>query len=337
MSTKQEQQINFFQQELAPWLFSDEFIQRKNNIKIKFKLNDELGEKFDIIVRDLFLQKVKTKNLYEAVRGILLFSEEKNKAIAKDIIGFLVLPVAIYFEGLPFDDLENLGGNPDSYEVPKNITEIYEQIREIEELKRAELEFAQDLEFYNQTKNILARMSTEQVEDLNDRLLVNYQLKNLSWSDIFLKSNYVSKEYKKINEFFKNFHEQINKKDPIAITAYLLVLAKQGSLDEIFERDDKIKEIFSKHLEKKFSKKIANHFAKNLREPVYLSYFLQHILKDILKLDDNESAVLAIKLVNELKRAGDKQYLPIAYGDLQAGSFKWKAIIDKDDRLELAD
>ncbi len=138
-------------------------------------------------------------------------------------------------------------------------------------------------------------------------------------------------------ELFESFHQVINSKDKDNIYLYLFVFAKKGKLDEIFEQDLKIKEIFIQHLNKKFSKKIADHFANNLREPVYLSYFLQHILKDILKLNDGESAVLAIKLVNELKRAGDKQYLPIAYGDLKIGEFKWKIILEKDDRLELAD
>lgn len=337
MTAKQNKALSFFQQELISWIFNDEFMQRQKDIRVKFKLSDAQGEKFNIIVKELFLKKVTTNNLYEAVRGILLLDEEKSKEISKDIIGFLVLPVAIYFDGLPFDDLEKLGGSPDTYQAPKSIQEVYEQIKEIEELRQAELELQQNLKTYSQTKNILTNASFVEVENFSNKLLANYQLSTLTWSDVLLKANYLLKDYKKTKYFFKNFHDNINKKNIINIAAHLLVLAKQGHLDEIFERDVEIKDIFKNHLEKKFREKIANHFEKNLREPVYLSYFLQHILKDILKLDENESAVLAIKLVNELKRAGDKQYLPIAYGDLQTGVFKWKEIVDKDDRLELAD
>lgn len=171
--------------------------------------------------------------------------------------------------------------------------------------------------------------------DKKEKILQSYINYQKFINKIIAKADSLLGQSKKI--LFENFHQAINSKDKNSIYLHLFVFARQGNLDEIFEHDVKIKEIFEKHLTKKFSKKIANHFEKNLREPVYMSYFLQHILKDILKLDENESAVLAIKLVNELKRAGDKQYLPIAYGDLKTGVFKWKGIMEKNDKLELAD
>jgi len=169
--------------------------------------------------------------------------------------------------------------------------------------------------------------------DFSNKLLNSYKLSKINEYDIYKKlKNWPAIHTK---EFEKIFHLGINKRELVSIIVSLYKLAKDGYLDEIFERDIKIKEIFKAHLAKKFTEKLAAHFEQNLREPVYLSYFLQHILKDILKLDENESAVLAIKLVNELKRAGDKQYLPIAYGDLKEGIFKWKGIVEKDDKLEL--
>jgi len=176
-------------------------------------------------------------------------------------------------------------------------------------------------------------ISKKEDNDKKEKILQDYIKYQKFINKIILKSEILLKEPDK--SLHGKFHQVINDKDKSGIYLFLFIFAKQGNLDEIFERDDKIKEIFKKHLAKKFTEKIANHFEKNLREPVYLSYFLQHILKDILKLDENESAVLAIKLVNELKRAGDKQYLPIAYGDLKEGIFKWKGIVEKDDKLEL--
>jgi len=166
-------------------------------------------------------------------------------------------------------------------------------------------------------------------------LIQAYRLTQVDWDKIVKESNKILGSVNIESEFQKNFHNAINTKNSLLLITYLFILAQKGHLDEIFERDIKIKEIFKAHLAKKFTAKLASHFEANLREPVYLSYFLQHILKDILKLNENESAVLAIKLVNELKRAGDKQYLPIAYGDLKEGIFKWKGIVEKDDKLEL--
>lgn len=177
---------------------------------------------------------------------------------------------------------------------------------------------------------VVKKTDPKAVELYNKYLLRDINLKVYEKEKVRYK-----KLYENFSDFLKEFHQIINDRKKEQIIAALTVIASHGHLDEIFERDIKIKEIFKTHLAKKFTEKLAQHFEANLREPVYLSYFLQHILKDILKLNENESAVLAIKLVNELKRAGDKQYLPIAYGDLQAGIFKWKGIVEKDDRLEL--
>ncbi len=209
---------------------------------------------------------------------------------------------------------------------------VIEEIR-MDKISEFEKSIKQIFEIRNQT----ADQPIKEKEFSYQALMQSYNLNKFSWQKIVLEADNLIDYNKKTLEFKNSFHQAINDKNNIILIAHLLVLARNGYLDEIFERDDKIKEIFKKHLAKKFTEKIADHFEKNLREPVYLSYFLQHILKDILKLDENESAVLAIKLVNELKRAGDKQYLPIAYGDMKSGMFKWKGIIDKGDRLELAD
>jgi hypothetical protein len=174
-------------------------------------------------------------------------------------------------------------------------------------------------------------------------LIKAYKLTQVDWNKVVSEANKLAGAVNIQSEFQKDFHNAINTKNTLLLISYLFILARQGVLDEIFERDEKIKEIFKAHLAKKFSVKLAEHFEHNLRAPVYLSYFLQHILKDILKFDENESAVLAIKLVNELKRSVStdlgqvegKQYLSIAYGDLPTGTFKWKEIMEKDDSLEL--
>ncbi len=174
-------------------------------------------------------------------------------------------------------------------------------------------------------------------KDKKDQLLSNYRVASIDWGRVQETAKKIQSQFKRFDVFRKNFHGAINRRDKERILASLLVLAKQGKLDEIFEIDEKIRDIFAQHLQKKFSEKLAQHFLQNLRDPVYISYFLQHLLKDILKLDENESAVIAIKLANELKRAGDKEYLAIAYGDLSDGTFKWKTIIEEDAKLTLAD
>ncbi len=193
--------------------------------------------------------------------------------------------------------------------------------------------------------NSITREIPKEIANKQNQLMEKYILSSLNWNSIKSEMTKDKKLYIKPAQFQKYFHQAINSKDKEKIVAGLYTLAYFGHLDEIFERDQKIKEIFVAHLQKKFTAQLAEHFSKGLREPVYLSYFLQHILKDILRLSENESAVLAIKLVNELKRAplrqgyegqaGDKQYIAIAYGDLESGEFKWKEIIEKENKLYL--
>lgn len=185
------------------------------------------------------------------------------------------------------------------------------------------------------SKPVEVLIKKEGVDCLTDNLLRSYNLRSIKWTTVEKRLSKLTEIYTQLHKFQKQFHQAINSRSKEDIVAGLMVLASQGHLDEIFERDAKIKEIYKAHLAKKFSDKLAQDMEDNLRAPVYLSYFLQHLLKDILKLNENESAVLAIKLVNELKRAGDKQYLAIAYGDLASGRFKWKTIVEKEDRLEL--
>jgi len=170
---------------------------------------------------------------------------------------------------------------------------------------------------------------------LTDALLHNYVVRAVNWQEVVVRAQELLQIAGDTTKFQLQFHQAINQRDSKEIAAYLFALAHQGKLDEIFEYDKKVRDIFYKHLVKKFSAELGAHFKSNLRQPVYLSYFLQHVLKDILKFSDNESAVIAVKLTNELKRAGDKEYLPIAYGDLETGAFKWKTIIEKDDTLDL--
>ncbi len=226
-----------------------------------------------------------------------------------------------------------------SKDILEKILEIYDVLlfgrRDLSEGESAKIPAAGiSIDFGLPTKEQTRQSDIK--DDLKNKLLSNYRLDTIRWEEVRGIASKIGK-LEKQKEFLLKFHQFINSRDKEGILASLLVLAKQGKLDEIFEIDKKIRDIFAQHLQKKFSEKLAQHFLQNLREPVYISYFLQHLLKDILKLDENESAVIAIKLANELKRAGDKEYLAIAYGDLSDGTFKWKTIIEEDAKLTLAD
>lgn len=275
-------------------------------------------------------------------------SQEDEEIIEKLFVFYKRLTFSSFsFEGIEdyifVDDGKNRGWIREGQFTPEKAIERQAQkILYAQEILQKAL--GSDYERFFGKPSVKSSKKFEKIDDTltfpneaSNRLFERYKLRSINWKDIITRTKDMSDSYNNSVKFSKLFHQAINSRDKENIIVALLVLARQGHLDEIFVRDKKIKEIFKAHLAKKFSDKLASDMEANLQAPIYLSYFLQHLLKDILKMDENESAVLAIKLVNELKRAGDKQYIAIAYGDLQSGTFKWKTIMEKDDKLELAE
>ncbi len=308
---------------------------------------------YNSIFFDEYVSNIKLQEFINSDNNLRNIDKKEKNLVAKLFYFYTKIKQSSFsYEGIEdyifVDDGKNIGWIKSGVFTPLKSIDQRRQVinygRDI--LKKA---LGKDYDYFF-GRSISSEAKDEKISDINkieaagrdfisssDKLLMNYRIMGFDWQETVKLSDKMDSYYSSGVKFKNEFHEGINSRDKIKITAGLLTLARRGQLDEIFERDTKIKDIFKEHLVKKFSTKLAQHFEQNLRAPVYLSYFLQHLLKDILKLDDNESAVLAIKLVNELKQAGDKQYLPIAYGDLKEGVFKWKGIVDKDDRLELAD
>ncbi len=332
---KPKVKLEAFQPQLGPWIFSDAFIDLVDKIKVRYNISTDKETSFDNIISDLFLQKIPLATLPQVIMATLFVDKKQAQEIALDIVGFLVLPVALFFAENPFVVFRAWGGKESDYQPPRSLLAIYKQIEEIEEEIEAEQYLRKILSEADDSQKTPAQAGRKQpIPSNTDKLLANYKVKTFDWNQI----KQTARRFYKISDrekLLQQLHQAINKRDGVKIIAALLILAKRGELDEIFVIDKKIKDIFAKHLRQKFSDKLADHFLGNLKDPVYISYFLQHLFKDILKLSENESAVIAVKLANELKKAGDKEYLSIAYGDLADGKFKWKTIARDGDKLIL--
>ncbi len=332
---KTDVKMEAFLPQLGPWIFSDSFIDLVDKIKVRHKISPDKETSFNNIISDLFLQKIPLATLPQIIMTALFVDKKQAQDMALDIVGYLVLPVALFFDENPFVVFRAWGGKEEDYKPPQSLVAIYNQIDQIEEEIEAE-EYLQSIltETDDMQEPAEASPQPQTPPQNTDKLLANYKVTTFDWNKI----KQTAQRFYKITDrskLLQQLHQAINKRDGVKIIAALLILAKRGELDEIFIIDKKIKDIFAKHLRQKFSDKLANHFLNNLKDPVYISYFLQHLFKDILKLSENESAVIAVKLANELKKAGDKEYLSIAYGDLADGKFKWKTIARDGDKLIL--
>ena len=53
--------------------------------------------------------------------------------------------------------------------------------------------------------------------------------------------------------------------------------------------------------------------------------FLRHILAERMKLPAEDALMVGVMLSNFARNAGEEEYAHMAYGDLQAGTFRWNA------------
>lgn len=108
------------------------------------------------------------------------------------------------------------------------------------------------------------------------------------------------------------------------VTAALRILAKTGGLIDLFEKDKRFNDFLVNHLKEKGRTREMGDFKVYPKAPQYLGIFLQHVLKDILKMNEAVSARFGMQLINLLKKAGgDSKYGRLIYFDEVKETFGW--------------
>jgi hypothetical protein len=105
--------------------------------------------------------------------------------------------------------------------------------------------------------------------------------------------------------------------------ASLRVAAEEQKLEKILI-EKRFRELMMNYFNEKNRSQDAEGFRINPAAPFYFSSFLQYILKERLKLDENESARIGMQVVNIMKRKGSEKYKDIVYFDIDKGEFFWK-------------
>lgn len=126
-----------------------------------------------------------------------------------------------------------------------------------------------------------------------------------------------------------NFKNQVALKDLNGIIASLEKLISLNGLEALIKN---FKESFAAYLESRFgqgSGKIINQLT-----PEVLGLFLQFLFINQLKISQESGAVLSLYLANVLAKTGEKQFLPMVYGDVKSGTFKWREIVLENGQLK---
>ena len=109
----------------------------------------------------------------------------------------------------------------------------------------------------------------------------------------------------------------------IYFVAILKVLAEEGKLEKLMD-DERFSGMIISYLKAKEKLSELAGFKANPRASQYISALLQHLLKDVMGMNDDDSGRLGMQIFNTLakKGAGDK-YQGVVYFDLEKKEFAW--------------
>ncbi len=117
----------------------------------------------------------------------------------------------------------------------------------------------------------------------------------------------------------------LDQRDRIKVIATLRILAAKNGLSKILVENKRLIDPFLVYLKAQPRPGLLEGFKLEPTAPIYLSLFLQYLLRSRLGLNENDSGRVGMQIVNLLRKAGVEKYNQIAYFDLESESFKWRA------------
>ena len=324
-----------FAEVFDPWLQSGHYQERWAFISRKHALTDQQQAICQRITQDLFKEKIRLNDLFTQLQQGLALNREEAGLLSRDIIGYLLKPVAQYLSGYRPELLEEFGGREEDFPDPGNIMTILNQIAIVKNAKQQKQQKQAEAEVKSQADKKAAAQAAGEIpqlaQELEKKLKDFYQ--QVKTREIKQAEQRFAGLYQDQSEFIKQFYQAINDRNRDKVLGALGVLAQQGKLLDILADDKKIQSLYDKYLTKKYGVEVAQDFAEHPTRPAYLSYFLQHLLIDTLKMSGNDSAALASHLFNEQQKAAGQEAEMPTYGDLETQEFKWRKIISQDNKL----
>ncbi|MGB0757668.1 MAG: hypothetical protein ACPGO5_04400 [Patescibacteria group bacterium] len=333
-----------YQQVLMPWVVSDEYLNRVEQLSVKYGIAEEQDRSFVNLVQGVMKQQLPVTSIPQIAQTTLFMNREESRLFTKDLIGLLLLPVEVVFIEYDFDEmLEQYGSTRSEFKNPVNLESIQDEMAEIYETVYLEtalnlLELEENKEDQEDTVEGEGEVNDEimqrQAAELQQKLADHYTA--IQSDNMKQKQDVFAKLFASDNDAFtKEFYKAINDRDIPGVIAGLWVIAQHGKLPTLLDDDRKIQGLLGKHLEKKFSQGVATHFYEHTSDVVYLAYFLRHLLLDTLDLSENDAGALVIHLLNEHEHATGQPLDMLAYGDMEKGSFVWRVIKETDGHLAL--
>lgn len=323
----------------SPWIASDYFQENLKNIIKKHGLSLAQVREF----KDPFLKYIDSQidfnDFYLLLKKKLALNSEAIGLFLRDVLGYLVKPVAKFVPDYSNSLLEDFGAQRSDYSLTADVSDILNQIA----ISKEAVRLSEKDNFAKQEREVQAKkieafesqQDKELAKKLEDKLKEIY--KKSKTPEITSASAQFSKLADNPDEFTKQFYQAINDRQADRVIGALWVLAENGKLFSLLVDDQKIQKLYFNHLAKKYSQPVADDFSFHPDAPAYFSYFLQHLLVDTIKMSSAEAAALAIHLVNEFNKSTGADIELLSYGDMETQEFVWRSVVSQDNKLILAD
>lgn len=112
-------------------------------------------------------------------------------------------------------------------------------------------------------------------------------------------------------------------KDLYGVLASLRIIAERGILSEVIKREPKLEDLLATAYQKKGLLGELESLKLTPTSPQHVKHLVQGILEINLRLKENESAHIAVDLVNLANRKNAVKMQPWAYFDLSTGQYHW--------------
>ncbi|MFH1610277.1 MAG: hypothetical protein ABIA91_00090 [Patescibacteria group bacterium] len=243
-----------------------------------------------------------------------------------------------------YDDLEDLIEDdfPEKAEFDEITQGDLEDIPRVLTPKEMQIEFEGTERYINDNKDVFQNTEflksseigasveskiLDRSEEQKTGLEVEYE-KYIN-SSLFQNASNAAEEFESkisqnVTEFKNTFYQAINANDEVKVIGMLMNIFQTG-VKKFFTDDKRYEDFLNNFLSKKDPKELEAFKQDKVNEK-YVILFLRLILEKKLKFDEDKSAMIGESLGSLAIRAGEQEFLDIAYGDEALGKFMWKGL-----------
>ena len=272
-------------------------------------------------VRIEFFKTDQAKKSYQ--KGLEKYHDDLKDLIEDDF------PEKAEFDEITQGDLEDIP----LYLTPK---EMQIEFEETERYINDNKDVFKDTEFLKSSEvgapvlsKVLDKNNFSVQEKTDEKSKLEMEYEQYINSSLFQNAGRIAEEFSSkmdqdVKEFKNIFYQSINANDEVKVIGMLMIVFQTG-VKKFFIGDKRYEDFLNSFLSKKGPEEIKE-FEQNKVSEKYVILFIRLILEKKLKFDEDKSAMIGESLGSLAIKAGEQEFLDIAYGDEELNKFMWKGL-----------